>query len=318
MQELRIGEGKKRFLDELVRHFEHKGKQYTLTIYPARVREKNGQSVEYYPGEAEEFVEEALRKIVCDDSLSAVYLNDKAGVQFTGYQLRQELKRRGHTMNWPNLWKALQICAGVRLTITARHDDNEVYLSAPMFPVLAMSSRKQYENDPKSARCYVEFNPLVTQSLNCLTYRQYDYLTFMRLRRPLSRWLLKRLSHNYVQASMMHPYTIKLSTIVRDSGLISPSRSIRHRMRDVDTALDELREHQDEEPIVLQEYRKDMTQGKRGKIEEVTYTLFPHMDFVSQAKKANRRQYDLIAQACEEGITNEEVYNRFVKETFAD
>jgi hypothetical protein len=61
-----------------------------------------------------------------------------------------------------------------------------------------------------------------------------------------------------------------------------------------------------------------MTQGKRGKIEEVTYTLFPHMDFVSQAKKANRRQYDLIAQACEEGITNEEVYNRFVKETFAD
>ena len=128
MQELRetIGDGiKKRYLDKLVRHFEHRGKHYTLTVHPAFVEDQDGEDVAHYPSETEEFVEEALRKIACDNPLSAVFLNGKAGLQFTGYQLQQELKRTGHSMNWPNLWKSLQICAGCRLTITARGDENQ-------------------------------------------------------------------------------------------------------------------------------------------------------------------------------------------------
>jgi hypothetical protein len=41
---------------------------------------------------------------------------------------------------------------------------------------------------------------------------------YMQYRYRLSRWLHKRLAHNYVQASMLAPYTIRLSTILRDSG----------------------------------------------------------------------------------------------------
>lgn len=300
MQELRIGEGKKRFLDELVRHFEHRGEQYTLTIHPARIPEKDGLSVEYYPGEAEECVEEALRKIACDNPLSAIYLNNEAGVQFTGYQLQKELKRTGHTMNWPQIWKALQICNGVRLVITDRHNPKDVYLSAPIFPVLAMRNRQQYEANPKDVHCYVQFNPLVTQSLKHLTYRQYDYITCMDIRSSLARWLFRRLSHNYLQASMQSPYQIRLSTIVRDSGMVSTTRRLRDQMRDVETSIKQLKSTGEEDAGILSDARKSVNKGKRGKIEDVLYTLYPHIDFVAQVKKSNRRQGALIgeAQAC--------------------
>jgi hypothetical protein len=46
----------------------------------------------------------------------------------------------------------------------------------------------------------------------------------MSLPTPLSRWLHKRLLHQYTNAGVMQPYKIKLSTIVRDSGLLHHSR----------------------------------------------------------------------------------------------
>ena len=50
----------------------------------------------------------------------------------------------------------------------------------------------------------MQFHPLVTASINHISYRQYDYLTYMTYKHRLSRWLHKRPAHNYVQASMMN------------------------------------------------------------------------------------------------------------------
>ena len=47
-------------------------------------------------------IQEALKKIAAD-RLNGVFLNDTAGVQFTLYELDQELKRQGHAMKWPDL-----------------------------------------------------------------------------------------------------------------------------------------------------------------------------------------------------------------------
>jgi hypothetical protein len=308
-----VGETKKRFLDKLVRHFEHRGNHYTLTIQPARVEDKDGEDIEYYPGQTEEFVEEALRKIACDDPLSAVFLNGKAGLQFTGYQLQQELKRTGHTMNWPQIWKALQICHGARLIITDRYNPKEEFLSASIFPMLAMRNRKQYEANPKDVHCYVQFNPLVTHSLQHLTYRQYDYITCMDIKSPLARWLFRRLSHNYTQASMQSPYQIRLSTIVRDSGLVSTTRRTRDQVRDVEAAIKELKGIRDDDTSILIDARKKVSKGTRGRIEEVLYTLYPHIDFVAQVKKANRRQGTLIGEAQAHGLIGQEDVDRWTR-----
>jgi hypothetical protein len=57
----------------------------------------------------------------------------------------------------------------------------------------------------------------------------------------LSRWMHKRLAHNYTQAGLLHPYTIRLSTILRDSGTHTSARGHENSRR-VDEAFEELRE----------------------------------------------------------------------------
>ena len=82
------------FLKSLKRSFRHRDSYYELIIKPARLIDKNGHEKEYYPSYQEELVEEALKKIAAD-RLNGVFLNDTAGVQFTLYELDQELKRQG-------------------------------------------------------------------------------------------------------------------------------------------------------------------------------------------------------------------------------
>ena len=98
-----------KFLLALKREFEHKGERYTLYIRPARIIYKNGDQKEYSPRPREELVEEALRKIACD-RLKGVYLDDGAGVQFTLYELKKELRERGHDINSVDLVESLKIC----------------------------------------------------------------------------------------------------------------------------------------------------------------------------------------------------------------
>jgi thioredoxin reductase len=54
------------FLRHLERRFKHGGKWYTAKILPARLEDTDGQWREYYPSPQEELVEEALKKIACD------------------------------------------------------------------------------------------------------------------------------------------------------------------------------------------------------------------------------------------------------------
>ena len=65
---------------------------------------------------APELVEEALKKIACD-RLNGIFLNGTAGVQFTMYELRQELKRRGHGMHLHALIRSLTICRRAQVAI---------------------------------------------------------------------------------------------------------------------------------------------------------------------------------------------------------
>ena len=96
--------------------------------------------------------------------------------------------------------------------------DGTAIIQSPIFPVLLVASKDDWLKNPKKARCYVQFNPLVTASIDRLTYRQFDYLTYMSYKHRLAWWPQKRLAHNYIQAGLMAPYTIRMGTILRDSG----------------------------------------------------------------------------------------------------
>lgn len=287
------------FLTSLRRDFKHRGKSYQVKITPARIEEDNGDEKEYYPSWREELVEEALKKIA-SDQLNGVYLNDAAGVQFTLYELRKELRLRGHSIRLDDLIKSLTICRRATIVISAQDkDESEVVMDSSIFPVLVIVKRRDWEKNPKRTRCYVQFNPLVTYSINKLAYRQLDYVKFMAFKRQLSRWLHKRLSHNYVQASLTEPYRIKMSTIVRDSALVN-AKETRHKMRYIDESLSELAERE-----VLINCDKETIKGQRGKIEDIAYTLTPHPAFISQVKKANRRKQHLAESARQSGLMDE-------------
>src|SRR4029450_11484249 len=71
-----------KYLPLLERRFHHRGEVFTVTIRPARLKDREGREKEYYPSPREELVEEAPRKLACDP-LNGVYLDNLVGVQFT-------------------------------------------------------------------------------------------------------------------------------------------------------------------------------------------------------------------------------------------
>jgi len=294
-----------KYLSILKRSFTHKNpltgrdNNYQVQIRPARLETKTENAdgevtiveKEFYPTAREELVEEPLRKLATSGE-NGVFLDGQVGVQFTLYQLKKELADRGHGITLASLKEALAVAHYSKITVAA--DDGVEVMSASIFPVLLISTRKQWVSNPKDARYYVQFNPLVTQSLNRITYRQYDYSTFMACERHLARWLHKRLSHNYVQADWLSPYTIKASTVISNSGLVNNAR-LRDRIKAVDDAIEELRVRDtisvcDKEPLL----------GADGRtLVDAKYTLTPTGKFIEDVKAANLRKRRLQQQAAD-------------------
>ena len=96
------------FLPMLKREFEYKGERFVVKIAPAKLETREGER-DFYPSHREELVEEALRKIA-STRLNGIFLNNIAGVQFTLYELKKELKERGHDIDLRDLIDSLKIC----------------------------------------------------------------------------------------------------------------------------------------------------------------------------------------------------------------
>ena len=77
------------------------------------------------------------------------------------------------------------------------------------------------------------------------------------------------------------------STILRDSGTHQSERGKDNRKR-VEEALDELQEKR-----VLIRYETEILRGKRAKVLDAKYVLYPDMDFITEVKKSNSRALKL-------------------------
>ena len=271
-----------KFLDTIKREFEVDGIGYRVIISPASIESKDGKFKDHYPGQREEIIEDALRKITCEGK--GMFLDDEAAAIFTFYQLRKELKRMGHSYNLNEIKESLQVCANTVMTIE-RVDDkgDEFSITSALFQTLAMHSRKQTDkSDEKIYGAFVRFNPLVTKSIKQKTFRIYHYEKSMSLRHVLARYMIKRLSRNYTQASESHPYQIRLTTIFRESGM--QQTSISDMRRKFERALDELIQKE-----VVLKYKKEEYRAGR-KITDWKFILYPHHSFVTFTKYANQKQ----------------------------
>lgn len=264
--------------------FNHRGKTYTRIVSPARITDADGKERDYYPSAAEELVEDALRKIAAEQQ--AGYFdrpNFTSGVVFTLHALRKELRKRGHTRSYYEIVESLTILSQCIVEIIP-HGEGEAKIVGPCLPTLAAVSRAQLRSDPK-ARWIISFHPLVTGSIDQVTYRQFNYDLMMRHSTQLARWLHKQLVLKFTFAELMKTFEMRYSTIKRDSGLLDEYKRERDGMDKLEEAFAELKERQ----VILNYEREDVT-GPRGKKIDIVFVVYPHYDFVREAKAANHRQ----------------------------
>lgn len=274
------------FLKKHTTTFHHKGNVYTRVIYPARITDHDGHERDYYPSATEELVEHALRKIAIEQQ--AGYFdkpNYRSGVVFTLYQLREEMKRRGHARSYQQLVESLDILSHSIIDIIP-HGEGEAILSSACLPSLAAVSRKQLATDPKS-KWAVQFHPLVTGSIDKVTYRQFNYHLMMSHPTQLARWLHQQLVLKYTFASHHAPFEMRYSTIKRDSGLLDGYSRDRDGVEAVQSTFEDLRKT----GVIHGFDRKDLT-GQRKKLLDIVFTVRPSFDFIRETKAANKRQTD--------------------------
>lgn len=276
--------------------FNYRSIPLTAVIRPARLEvldakgKPTGASVEYYPSAREELIEQALRRLATEND--AGFFDDtlpRSGLHFTLYRLRQELAARGHAMTHRDLAEGLDILSLGTIDIETEAQDTlgiGKFGRASFISNLAGVTREDLEKNPH-ARWYAEFHPFVTSSIDKIAYRSFNYDGWMRCRQQLSRWLIKQLVLKFTQAAVGYSFTMKYSTIRRDSGLLEGYKLERQAVAALDEAWDELVERQ-----VLISYSKSEQRGARSKLVDVSYTLQPTRVFASEQRAANRRQKD--------------------------
>lgn len=271
--------------DAYITTFHHRGRVYGCTITPANVRDVDGNRGYFYPGATEELVEDALRKLATDQHAGFFDKpNYRSGVVFSLYALREELAKRGHARSYQQIIMALNVLSGAIIEIELRDGEKgEALVKSPYLPSMVAVSKQRLRDDP-NAKWMVQFHPFVTDSINQVTYRQFNYHLMMGHPTQLARWLHKQLVLKYTFADLSKPFEMRYSTVKRDSGLLSSYSRERAAIEALETSFKDLQAQN----IISSLERKDLT-GPRKKLLDVVFKIWPSMEFIKEAKAANKR-----------------------------
>jgi hypothetical protein len=286
MQGMRDDNG---FLGLLKLSFNFRATNFSITIQPALIEEsdKNGKTTTaaYYPSANEELIEEVLRKLAVDQNKGFYDKKESiSGVVFTLYQLREELKKRGHSRSLEQILLSLNILARSFIEIEGDMPDSKNKKRSAYFPEVVSVTRKDIEADPNS-KWLVRFHPLITNSIEKLAYRQFNYERLMKHSRQLTRWIHRQLVVKYTFASNAKPFEMRYSTIKRDSAMLNNFDRERKAQEECNLSVEELKTDN-----VLRDYTKEVETGARGKVLDIVYKFYPSADFITETKAANKRK----------------------------
>lgn len=277
----------------LLKHeFKYGGIEYCATIQAAQVEEEsagNGiKTISYYPSSNEELIEEVLRKFAVEQAHGFYEkAKFKSGVAFSLYQLREELKRRGHTRSYDEIVLSLNILSGSTIQLVANTLRSRAFTKSSYFPMMAAVTRRDRAADPTS-KWLVHFHPLVTECIDKVTFRQFNYHRLMSHTTQLARWLHKQLIMKYTYASMTKSFEMHFKTIKRDSRMLENYSRSRAAQDACEFSFNELKSNG-----VLRNFSLKKEVGERGKITDIVYTLYASQEFVSEVKASNKRCADL-------------------------
>jgi hypothetical protein len=270
--------------------------------------------VAMFPAEREEIIEDTIRHMVITGEAESC---GNGLFYFRLSQLRDKLKRENHSMSLAEIKEALTLCNKVNLSI--RSQDGSLSFSSSIFPLLAIGieaskireevrrnaetdgdspngkRRAMIVSDPETWGCVVSFHHLVNFSIDNLRFRKMNYARGLTIKSPLARFLYKRMSLYWTQASPSHPYQFLLESMLSQAPAKTYGR-IYEKQRAMVNALDALIKSS-----ALESYEFEKIKEGRQWV-NTAFKLVPHPSFVSDIISANWQAKINIKQA--EGVSN--------------
>jgi hypothetical protein len=270
----------------------YNGIQCAVKMQPALIEQEDGTYKAFFPSVTEELVEEALKKILTIQNHGIHDANNlETWVRFSLSMIQQELKSRGRTRSRNEIKHAIEVMSSCILIL---YKEGKEIWKGSILQDLVTVNREDYLAD--TGAYHIARLPLfISQSINSLEYRQFNYDRLMSCNDQLSRWIYRLLIHRYRHAALSNSYHFMYSSLAQNSGLLQQAREIDNR-RKVKLALDELVNHK-----VLNHYEEDPRKTGR-KVTDVKYTVWPTGEFTSEQKAANKRKNMSETYALENGI----------------
>lgn len=257
-----------------------------MTLTPARVTWK-GKEMDFLPSGDEELIEDILRKIFADQQYGHHYAAESSSfVDFTLGMISRELKVWGHTRSLDEIKRSLEIMSKSHMQLHFVGGGKKAAFKGSIIPEMMEVGRAEYMADPK-ARWRARLPSIYSSAINSLEFRQFNYATLMSMSSQLAKWMQKRLVQRYTNAEITRPYTIKYSTIKRDSGMLTHSREGRNK----ETVIACLNDLQAQDVVMF--YK---VQEAKNDPRDPLYTLTPTGAFVAETKATNKRQGDAHRQ----------------------
>lgn len=259
--------------------YTEKGNEYTVSIQPALIEQKNGSYKAFFPGVTEELLEEALKKILTDQQY-AIHDPEKteSWVKFTLGMLQKELKTRGRTRSIDEIKHGINVMSSCLLTFSKER--KELWRGAILQDLVTVG-RNEYLASTDTH--HIARLPLfISHSINNLDYRQFNYERLMSCNEQLTRWLYKRLINRFTQASQTTEYSCMYSDIKQASGLLQQKKEGNNRAK-ILSSFNELQE----KGIILNFI---IDERKRGRaIIDIKYTIKASSEFIKEQIASNKR-----------------------------
>lgn len=263
----------------------------TVEIHPALIKQENGSYKAFFPSVTEELVEEALKKILTDQryGLHDVEHND-TWVRFTLRMIQKELKAKRKTRDIAQIKQAIEVMSLCNIVLSVHGE--EVWRGSILQDLVTVG-RDDYVSDTSSHHI-ARLPQFVTQGINRIAFRQFNYQRYMLCDDALTRWIYKRLINRFRHASMTNDYHFMYSDL-KETGHLQQAREANNREK-VTASLDELVKRG-----VLCRYTSHIRKEGR-RIVDVKYTVYPSRSFVTEQKAANKRSTEAQQKALDKGI----------------
>lgn len=197
------------------------GNELVCEVHPATVvRKEEGKLVTYlmYPGDREEIIEQVLFMLASNGGLTKRAVPGSApryGVQFSLYQIREELKKIGKTKPYDVIRESLIILRDSKIRISQNKNSKSMTITNDVFSAAALETTG---TGRARDRCFISFSDYVVDQIASSNYRQYSFDRVLGHKATLARFLHRYIQWNWRNAAAGCKFKIEAKRVMSAFG----------------------------------------------------------------------------------------------------